>query len=144
FCARNAAIAAHSFGIDSCFSNGLLNKLENAVTELAIPEMVVPVGALFLGYPPEGKRDKPKRGRLFEEGIVMHHRYSDYSTNHLGRAIERYNDPREGFTIPPLTEEMSDAVKWIAEKWLRMVPPDDDLLLALERTGFARLTVRKE
>lgn len=58
--AQNASIAAESMGLGICYIGGLRNNLPEVCTLLKIPERVVPLFALVVGYPDQYTEKKPR------------------------------------------------------------------------------------
>lgn len=61
--AQNAVVAAESFGLGSCYIGDILENREYHKELLSIPDRVMPIGMLVIGYPTESaiKREKPQR-----------------------------------------------------------------------------------
>ena len=61
--AQNAVVAAESLGLGSCYIGDILENREYHKELLNIPDKVMPVGMLVIGYPTESaiKREKPHR-----------------------------------------------------------------------------------
>ena len=61
--AQNAVVAAHSYGIGSCYIGDIMENAEEHIRVLNLPKYVFPVGMIVFGYPTEQQmnREKPKR-----------------------------------------------------------------------------------
>lgn len=61
--AQNAVVAAESLGLGSCYIGDILENREYHKELLNIPDKVMPIGMLVIGYPAEAaiKREKPQR-----------------------------------------------------------------------------------
>ncbi len=61
--AQNVVVAAESLGLGSCYIGDILENREYHKELLNIPDMVMPIGMLVIGYPSEAaiKREKPQR-----------------------------------------------------------------------------------
>lgn len=61
--AQNAVIAAESLGLGSCYIGDILENREYHKKLLNIPDKVMPIGMLVIGYPTQSaiKREKPRR-----------------------------------------------------------------------------------
>lgn len=61
--AQNAVVAAESVGLGSCYIGDILENREYHKELLNIPDKVMPIGMLVIGYPTESavKREKPQR-----------------------------------------------------------------------------------
>ncbi|EKN69330.1 nitroreductase [Neobacillus bataviensis LMG 21833] len=58
--AQNAVIAAESLGLGICYIGGIRNNLEEVKKVLAIPERVIPLFGLAIGYPATITGQKPR------------------------------------------------------------------------------------
>lgn len=58
--AQNAAIAAESMGLGICYIGGIRNNLEEVKKLLNIPERVIPLFGLAVGYPTKITGQKPR------------------------------------------------------------------------------------
>ncbi|MFS8652129.1 MAG: oxygen-insensitive NADPH nitroreductase [Caldibacillus sp.] len=58
--AQNAAIAAESMGLGICYIGGLRNNLPEVCKLLEIPERVIPLFGLVIGYPAKINEQKPR------------------------------------------------------------------------------------
>ncbi|PKG25375.1 oxygen-insensitive NADPH nitroreductase [Niallia nealsonii] len=67
--AQNASIAAESIGLGICYIGGLRNNLPEVCSLLNIPERVIPLFALVVGYPDQHTEKKPR--------IPFHHIYHE-------------------------------------------------------------------
>ena len=69
--AQNAAVAAESLGLGSCYIGDILENFEYHQQLLELPQHVVPAGMLVLGYPTlqQKTRAKPRR---FEVSDIVH------------------------------------------------------------------------
>ncbi len=64
--AQNAVVAAESLGLGSCYIGDILENREYHKQLLSIPDYVLPIGMLVIGYPSESaiKRPKPQRADI--------------------------------------------------------------------------------
>ncbi len=69
--AQNVVVAAESFGLGSCYIGDIIENREYHKELLNLPDRVVPIGMLVIGYPTEGqiKRNKPQR---CEQKFIIH------------------------------------------------------------------------
>lgn len=58
--AQNAAIAAESLGLGICYIGGIRNNLEDVKKVLHIPDRVIPLFGLAVGYPAKVTGQKPR------------------------------------------------------------------------------------
>lgn len=79
---QNVALAAESKGLGICYLGTATYMAGRIVEILNLPESVIPVAALVLGYPDE----KPDlTDRLPLEGVVHYETYRDYSKEDIDR-----------------------------------------------------------
>lgn len=85
--AQNAVIAAESMGLGICYIGGLRNRLEEVKTLLQIPERVIPLFGLAVGYPDQETDKKPR--------LPLHHVYQENLYNSdkekIQKDLEEYN-----------------------------------------------------
>jgi len=117
--AQNAAIAAHSLGIDSLFTNVLFRKgIENAYAELALPHRYCfPLITLMLGY----AKTEPSftKGRLKGTGIVHYGYYHELTPEEIGQLISEYDDPEKhlGLIQDWAQQGLRHYLDWFYTKW---------------------------
>lgn len=87
--AQNAVVAAESLGIGSCYIGDILEQHDMHRKLLNLPEYVVPVCMLVLGYPASSqqKRIKPQRCKL--DDIVHVNRYQQKNKEELISMFEQ-------------------------------------------------------
>ena len=87
--AQNAVVAAESLGIGSCYIGDILEQHDIHRKLLNLPEYVVPVCMLVLGYPASEhyKRKKPERCKL--EDIVCVNQYHRKDKSELEHMFEK-------------------------------------------------------
>ena len=78
--AQNCAIAAEKAGLGICYLGTVTWMADRMIDILELPRLVVPVGALTIGYPDEnpGLTD-----RLTQKGVVHLEKYQDYSPSEI-------------------------------------------------------------
>jgi FMN reductase (NADPH) len=85
--AQNAVIAAESMGLGICYIGGLRNRLEEVKALLQIPERVIPLFGLAVGYPDQETDKKPR--------LPLHHVYQEnlYKSDKekIQKDLEEYN-----------------------------------------------------
>lgn len=97
--AQNAAIAAESMGLGICYIGGIRNNLEEVVKLLEIPDRVIPLFGLVVGYPRNLSSKKP---RLPLEHIYHENTYNqDEETyieqlNEYNEIVSKYYNERTG------------------------------------------------
>ncbi|MDR1181566.1 MAG: NADPH-dependent oxidoreductase [Bacteroidales bacterium] len=79
---QNACIAAESLGLGICYIGTVTYNAKELSEIYKLPENVVPVTCITLGYPAE---NPPLTDRLPLEAVVHHEIYHDYSPNDINR-----------------------------------------------------------
>ncbi|UCG29073.1 MAG: nitroreductase family protein [Bacteroidales bacterium] len=79
---QNVALAAEANGLGICYLGTATYMADRIIEILDLPECVVPVAALVIGYPDE---DPDLTDRLPLGGVVHHEKYSDYSEKDIDR-----------------------------------------------------------
>mgnify|MGYP001770242341 CR=1 FL=1 len=86
--AQNAAIAAESMGLGVCYIGGLQNNLHEVCKLLKIPQQVIPLFGLAVGYPAQDPDKKPR--------LPFHHIYHEETyqqdRSELERQLKQYNE----------------------------------------------------
>lgn len=147
--AQTAAIAAHSLGIDSLFTNGIhRGDPERVFTALDLPaQNCLPLIALLLGY-----ADKPalaRKGRLRGYGIVHHGKYHRLSTTECDAVVTEYDDPARHLGLIEDWREKGSAhyLEWLFTKWARpfdaATEPPSAMSATLHKHGFIHVTTNK-
>ncbi len=80
--AQNVAVAAEAHGLGICYLGTTTYQAGKLVDFFGLPEGVVPVTTLVVGYPAE---DPDQVDRLPAEGLVHHETYRDYSSEDIDR-----------------------------------------------------------
>ena len=75
--AQNAVVAAHSLGIGSCYIGDIMERYEEHVKLLSLPEYVFPAAMLVFGYPTRQQREREKPGRIGMDYIVHENAYRE-------------------------------------------------------------------
>jgi nitroreductase len=140
--AQNAALAAHSLGIDSLFTNGIhrvgLDKVYNC---LDLPrELCFPLILLVLGYP----KAEPEflKGRLNGVGVVHWGQYHAPTAAELDELVAAYDDPARHLVLNEnwRAQGFAHYMDWFFEVWngKGFNPQETEFKQALERAGFLR------
>ncbi len=81
--AQNAVVAAHSYGIGSCYIGDIMENIEVQRDILHLPDYVFPAVMLVFGYPTrqQMERKKPERSPL--DSIVQENTYHSYDRESL-------------------------------------------------------------
>jgi nitroreductase len=99
--AQNVAVAAEDFGLGICYLGTTTYMADSIIKTLDLPEGVVPVTTLVVGYPDE---EPGLTDRLPMEAIVHYERYNDFDE----AAIDKVYEEREA---SPLTKELIEINK---------------------------------
>ncbi|MCP3741704.1 oxygen-insensitive NADPH nitroreductase [Rossellomorea sp. BNER] len=85
--AQNAVVAAESMGLGICYIGGIRNNLEAVSELLELPDRVIPLFGLAVGYPEEHTGVKPR--------LPLHHIYQedryDSEPEKIMSELEEYN-----------------------------------------------------
>lgn len=87
--AQNACIAAESLGLGICWLGTITFNVDKFIEILKLPENVVPVACISMGYPAE---NPPLTDKLPLEAMIHYECYSDYSEEKINRI---YKDKEE-------------------------------------------------
>ncbi|MCL7749615.1 oxygen-insensitive NADPH nitroreductase [Halalkalibacter alkaliphilus] len=130
--AQNATIAAESMGLGICYIGGIRNEIEGVSELLELPEYVIPLFGLTVGYPDEETSIKP---RLPKEAVYHEDAYqSDLAmTEQLDQYDEvvsnYYYERTNGKRAERWTEQMSNMLS---------NPTRMNIKSFLEKKGFAK------
>ncbi|MBE6737710.1 MAG: nitroreductase [Ruminococcaceae bacterium] len=96
--AHNCVVAAESLGIGSCYIGDITENFEKHKELFNLPQHVVPVCMLVLGYPTQQQKERIKPNRFKVEDIVYKDTYDIEKANCLDRMLkERENKSDEEF-----------------------------------------------
>lgn len=95
-CAQNAVVAAHSFGLGSCYIGDVMERKEEVSALLSLPDHVFPAAMLVLGFPTPQQRARPKPHRAPLEVKVMENGYEELAGERL-RALVGDRTGTKGF-----------------------------------------------
>ncbi len=133
--AQNCALAAEKYGLGICYLGTTLYNAEKIIEILELPQAVVPVTTLVMGYPDEqpGLTD-----RLPVEAVVHHEKYRNYSSADIDRL---YSEKESSALTAKLLEEnkLETLAQIFTEKrYTRKdnVAFSEKLLAVIEKQGF--------
>ena len=86
--AQNAALAAEAMGLGICYVGGLRNDLEKVSELLKIPDKVIPLFGLAVGYPSSVNDQKP---RLPFEHVYHENEYQQNNAVYKAQ-LKQYNE----------------------------------------------------
>ena len=91
--AQNAVVAAHSLGLGSCYIGDIMERYEDHVRILSLPEYVFPAAMLVFGYPTEQQLNREKSGRVNMKYLVCENSYREPNMKEaLSDRAADYND----------------------------------------------------
>ncbi len=93
--AQNAVVAAHSYGIGSCYIGDIMENMEEVRDFLSLPEYVFPATLLVFGYPTEQQKNRPKPERMDLQHIVHDDQYRRMDEKELRRMFEKRAEGEE-------------------------------------------------
>ena len=79
---QNVALAAESCGLGICYLGTTIYNANRIIDILKLPEGVVPITTLVIGYPDE---QPPLTGRLPLEAVIHNETYHDYTNEDIDR-----------------------------------------------------------
>ena len=133
--AQNAAIAAESLGLGTCYIGAIRNDLEGVAQELGLPPRAFATFGMCVGYaePAQLSAIKPR----LPQASVLHK--EQYNRGIHGAVIERYNDTMDAFYA---AQSMKPLGAWDLHSLNRVRGPEamngrDVMVAALHRLGFA-------
>ena len=86
--AQNAVVAAHSFGLGSCYIGDITENYEFHKELLNLPQYVVPAAMLCIGYPTAQQLARPKPPRHAVEHLVHENGYSMEKSARMSGMLE--------------------------------------------------------
>ena len=108
--AQNAVVAAHSFGLGSCYIGDITENYEFHKELLNLPQYVVPAAMLCIGYPTAQQMSRPKPPRHAVSDLVHENGYSMEKSHAMTRMLSQQQD-KEG-------EELTDWLnRFCKRKW---------------------------
>ncbi|MCC3358739.1 oxygen-insensitive NADPH nitroreductase [Bacillus sp. REN16] len=125
--AQNAVLAAESLGLGACYIGGLRNNLDEVCEILNIPEFVIPLFGIAVGYPAQMPDKKPRLPfehiyhedeyqqdeALFKQGLDTYNQtISDYYTKRTnGKRSDTWTGQMANMLEKPKRMYMKDFVK---------------------------------
>lgn len=108
--AQNAVVAAHSFGLGSCYIGDITENYEFHKELLGLPQYVVPAAMLCIGYPTQQQRSRPKPPRHAVSDLVHENGYCLEKSSDMTRMLSIQQD-KDG-------EELADYIRrFCKRKW---------------------------
>ena len=129
--AQNAVVAAHSFGLGSCYIGDITENFEYHKQLLNLPQYVVPAAMLCIGYPTEQQLKRPKPPRHAVSDLVHENGYSMKKAGEMVRMLSKQQG-KEGEDLADwlkrfcnrkwnsaFSEEMSRSCTEMVKDWLK-------------------------
>lgn len=138
---QNATLAAESLGLGSCYIGAIRNHPAEVIEELALPELVVPIAGMTLGWPAGEQKARP---RLELDGLLH---WEQYDTDADADALQKYDGEMaqtgiyEGRQVPvPGKPGEVEAYGWLEHSARRVSrPARQELASVIRRQGFGLL-----
>ncbi len=148
YMAENMVIAGESLGLGSCFLGSSTYQADRIAKKFNLPERVLPLVELVMGYPAE---DLPPRPRYPLSFTLFEDQYPELSDEQVVEAMQvmdegylaqgYYKKLKAKIRLEGEREETFtyDTYSWtehISRKWGQWYPSPDDLLAQLKARGF--------
>jgi FMN reductase (NADPH)/FMN reductase [NAD(P)H] len=130
--AQNAAIAAESFGLGSCYIGDIMENYEVHKDLFDLPQYTFPICMLVFGYPTEQQKERDKTSRIHKDYLFFENKYrkltsqafeSMYQDRQIprGRKAEDYNSFGQLMYFRKFSSdfsiEMSRSVRAMIDVW---------------------------
>lgn len=113
--AQNAVIAAESMGLGACYIGGLRNNLEDVCQVLKIPERVIPLFGIAVGYPSQepGKKPRLPFEHIYHEDEYLQDEkvYMEQLKEYNKTISEYYLERTDGKRSDTWTEQMANMLE---------------------------------
>jgi nitroreductase len=90
--AQNAAIAAESYGLGSCYIGDIMENYEIHRQLFELPKYVFPICMLVFGYPTQQQKNREMTSRFDEKFIVFENKYKRLSSQDLDEMYSHQQD----------------------------------------------------
>jgi nitroreductase len=131
--AQNAAIAAESFGIGSCYIGDVMEQYETHRDMFNLPQYTFPICLLCFGYPTQQQKDRKLTSRFDPKFIVFENQYQRLGRqdfDEMFRESESQMTPKDGIAnfgqaaylrkfSADFCVEMSSSVRAILKEWTK-------------------------
>ena len=133
--AQNVSIAAESEGLGICYLGTTIYMAEKIIDILDLPNGVVPVTTITLGYPNE---NPPLTDRLPLDAVVHNEKYSDYSPEQIDEFYKEKESLDENihFVEENKLETLAQVFTDVRYKKADNITFSNALLGVLEKQGF--------
>jgi len=109
--AQNAAVAAESLGIGTCYIGDITENYEIHRELLQLPDHVVPACMLCFGYPTQQQKDREKPPRFSVEHIVHENGYRQDKADRMEEMLLERGDAKTPEELPEWVRQFC-ARKW--------------------------------
>ncbi|MFP4001779.1 MAG: nitroreductase family protein [Thermoplasmata archaeon] len=148
YMAQNMVVASESMGLGTCYLGSPIRTAENLKEKYGLPDKVLPVVKLVVGYPAE---DPPTRPRYPLDFVLFEEEYPELSEQQIEEAVDAMDEGyleedyyRKLDAKISLTGEEEDEFSYgdyswtehISRKWGQWYPDLDEQLEILEACGF--------
>lgn len=116
--AQNVVIAAESLGIGAVLLGSILNQVDELVDLLDLPELVVPVLGIALGYPDQEPQLKP---RMPKELIHFENEYPEWKN--VSDQLTTYNETVTEYYSARETNQRIDTFEKMIANWSSYTHP---------------------
>jgi hypothetical protein len=135
--AQNAAVAAHSLGIDTLFTNSLHRvSLPKFYQTFNLPKKYCfPLITLVLGY--ENQKPAYIKGRLNGPGVIHYGRYQRLTPNELEAMVRDLDNPEKHLDLrgPKQENEVRlNFADWFFRVWCKQFKEEDNKTVELYKT----------
>jgi nitroreductase len=130
--AQNAAIAAESFGLGSCYIGDIIEQCEAHKELLNLPQYVFPICMLVFGYPTQQQKEREMTARFDEKFILFENNYrrltpADFDemfTEHerqmpRGKAMDGIANFGQAMYLRKFSSDFSVEMSRSARQWLK-------------------------
>lgn len=132
--AQNAAVAAESLGLGTCFVGGVRNGMTAISEYLELPHNTFPVVGLTVGWPSDADTASTKP-RLSLAGLAFDEKYDVNAADHALPTLNQESaEYRASQRQPPLIWTEDAVTKWATPAWISTRAGNRDLLI---NRGFA-------
>lgn len=113
--AQNAALAAESMGLGICYIGSIRNKIKKVDELLHLPEHVIPLFGMVMGYPAAQQEQKP---RLPIEAIYFE---NSYNSQQMNESIDNFDQMIQSYYESRTENKRSD--NWSSQMIRRFSQP---------------------
>ena len=125
--AQNIALASEALGLGICYMGSTLMGSDKIINILDLPNLVIPVTSLVIGYPDE---NPPLVNRLPLEGVVHSEKYQSYSNEQINQIFkDKESETKERWARNNIFQEefASGALNNVADAYTKMKFSKEDL-----------------